>query len=187
MKKTKKLINKLVEELERTPLIQTACEKIGITRNTFYRWVKEDEELFKRVNEALSLGTGLVNDVAISNVLSGIKNKDPMFTKYWLDRKHPDFRKPYIYKIDSEDFLQYQRLLNEKEQAIRVDMEALDLAKRPQREKIEEATRVIDEWQAKWLVVDKERKKKEAQRLFEQWKNEYLEKHGYKDDDIPST
>jgi hypothetical protein len=182
MKKTRKLTDKLVEELERTPLVQTACEKVGITRNTFYRWIKEDEELFKRVNEALSLGTGLVNDVAVSNVLSGIKNKDPMFTKYWLDRKHPDFRKPYIFKIDSGDTLQYKRLLSEKEQAIKIDMEALDLAKRPGKEKMEEDMRRMDEWQTKWFVVDKDRKKKEAQVLFEEWKKEYLDKHGYTDD-----
>lgn len=173
MKKTKKLINKLIEELERTPLVQTACEKIGISRNTFYRWIKEDEELFKKVNEALSLGTGLVHDVAISNVLGGIKNKDPMYTKFWLTHKHPDFRRPYIFKIDSEDSLIYRRMLSEKEQALRIDMEARELADKSNKEKAEEYMKNIDDFQSKWFVDERIEREKEARKLFEQWKKEY--------------
>jgi len=181
MKKTKVIINKLLEELERTPLVQIACDKIGISRNTFYRWMKESPELYKQVNESLSLGTGLVNDVAVSNVLSGIKSKDPMYTKFWLERKHPDFRRPYILKIDSDDLLQYNRMLSEKEQVIRIEKEARDLADKPSKEKAEEARKRIEEWQAKWFKDEKTEKQK-IQEKFEQWKKEYLDKHGYRDD-----
>ena len=176
MKKTKEITNKLIEELERTPLVQIACDKVGISRNTFYRWIKDDEKLFAKVNEAISLGTGLVNDVAVSNVLTGIKNKDSMYTKYWLDRKHPDFRRPFIYKLESGDFLQYQRTLNEKEQALRVEQEAKEASEKLYGKKLAEVERSIEENQAKWFIDEKIEIQKEAQKLLDKWKKEFLKK-----------
>lgn len=123
MKKTEFMIKKLLEELERTPLIQVACEKIGISRNTFYRWAKEDKELAEQVSQAISLGTGVVNDVAVSNVLNGIQKGDPMYTKYWLSHKHPDFRKPFILKYD-DDVIQYRQKVKERSQFIRLQSDA---------------------------------------------------------------
>jgi hypothetical protein len=177
MKKTKEITNKLIEELERTPLVQIACDKVGISRNTFYRWIKDDEKLFAKVNEAISLGTGLVNDVAVSNVLTGIKNKDSMYTKYWLDRKHPDFRRPFIYKLESGDYIQYQRTLNEKEQALRVEQEAKEASERLYGEKLEEAKRRLEENQDKWFVNEEVEREKYAQKFLEKWKKD----HHYKE------
>lgn len=175
MKKTKALTTKLLEELERTPLIQTACEKIGISRNTFYRWINEDEELFEQANHALSLGMGLVNDVALSNVLSGIKNKDTKYTIYWLSHKHQDFRRPFRDRVDADDPIQYRRLLNEKEQVIRVQMEAKELAEKPTKEKMEEAIRKVTEFQDRWFVDEHKEREEIALQKFEEWKKEYLE------------
>ena len=177
MKKTKKLINNLIEELERTPLVQIACDKIGISRNTFYRWMKEDKTLLAQVNEAISLGTGLVNDVAVSNVLTGIKSKDPMYTKYWLDKKHPDFRRPYIFRIDSDDVLQYNRILIEKSQVQKAEIEAKELADKLDGEKLAQAIKDLEKNQAKWFMPTRTEEEK-AQELFEKWKKEFLKKRG---------
>ncbi len=44
----------LVEQLEKTPVVQIACEKTGVGRSTYYRWLKEDPEFSK--DSAAALG-----------------------------------------------------------------------------------------------------------------------------------
>jgi len=111
------LKNKLVAELERTPIIQVACDKVGISRNTFYRWRNDDPYFAQDVKEALGLGIELVNDVAESNVLNGIKNKDLRHTQFWLRHRHPSYKHSYFNRHEKEPFDQaeYERKM---EQAI---------------------------------------------------------------------
>lgn len=182
MKKTKKLINKLLEELERTPLVQTACEKLGISRNTFYRWMKEDEKFLEKVTNALSLGNGLVNDVAVSNILAGIKAKDFKSTVYWLNRKHPDFKQPYRERIDADDILEYSRILRDGARRLRTEEEIKASAGRWTKEQIADAEKRASDWLAKWKGVEDRARQKEAQKLFEKWKKEFLDSKGYEDD-----
>ena len=99
-----------------------------------------------------------------------------MYTKYWLDRKHPDFRRPFIYKLESGDFLQYQRTLNEKEQALRVEQEAKEASEKLYGKKLAEVERSIEENQAKWFIDEKIEIQKEAQKLLDKWKKEFLKK-----------
>ena len=94
---------KLLEELERTPIIQAACERAGISRNTYYRWMNEDSMFRMQVDERLRMGIDLVNDVAESNVLNGIKKGDSGFTKYWLSARHTGYRRPFPRILHSDD------------------------------------------------------------------------------------
>lgn len=87
---------KFLKELETTPIIQRACEKCGIARNSYYRWIKEDPLFATRAKEHMRMGIDLVSDVAESNVLAGIKARDPGYTKYWLSNRHEDYRRPFI-------------------------------------------------------------------------------------------
>lgn len=173
MKKTRALLDKLIEELEKTPLIQIACDKVNISRNTFYRWMKEDKEFLSRVNEAMSLGTGLVSDVALSNVLEGIKRKDAMYTKYWLSHKHPDFRKPFIHRVEADDLLAHFRSVAEGLRESRIRDEISDVVAqerdRVSAEKEKEVQEFLDKWEDNIRRADEER----AQKLFEEWKKEY--------------
>lgn len=175
MKKTQKLVDKLVEEIEKTPLVHVACDKVGISRNTFYRWMKEDKKFLERINESMSLGSGFVSDVALSNVLSGIKNKDAMYTKYWLSHKHPDFRRPFVHKVDSDDLLaQFRSVLEglkkrEIEEGIRYGETSYNVRMKEAEEKI---IRFNDRWQK---TIESSRHK-EARKLFEEWKKEELDK-----------
>jgi hypothetical protein len=100
---------------------------------------------------------------------------------YWLDRKHPDFRRPFVHKIDSDDYLQYQRILNEKEQVIRVHEEARRLAYQAEQGMREETNKKIDAWMDMWVKQNRTEKQK-AQIKFDEWKKKFLEKNGYKDD-----
>ncbi|MBP7898441.1 hypothetical protein KAZ92_00620 [Candidatus Gracilibacteria bacterium] len=193
MKKTKSLLDKLIEEIEKTPLIQIACDKVGISRNTFYRWMKEDRDFLSRVNEAMSLGTGLVSDVALSNVLEGIKRKDTMYTKYWLSHKHPDFRRPYVHRVDSDDLIAHFRSVLEGVKLRQIEDDIRNTSTEEERQKKEEAKRGADEFLDKWRTALNKPNEYRAQEIFEEWKKEY-EKNGKKppkikkpkDSDFPS-
>lgn len=176
MKKTKTLINKLLAEIENTPLVQIACEKIGISRNTFYRWMKEDPELLEQVNYALSLGKGRVNDIAVSNVLSGIKSKDVRYTMYWLDRNHTDFRKPFTPKVDADDLLVHYRLLMEGTKLRQIEDDIRNTVTAEERERQEEAYRGAKEFMRKWQTVNDNAIEKKAKELHEKWKKEEQDK-----------
>jgi hypothetical protein len=100
----------LVKELEKTPIISVACEKVGISRQTAYRWMKEDESFLYKVQEAMKHGVGLVNDVAESNILRGIKQGDKGDTKYWLSHRHEAFNKPFRHRDAYLDLVTFHQL-----------------------------------------------------------------------------
>jgi len=86
--KTKEL---LIEQLKKTPIIQVACEKTGVGRATYYRWKKEDEEFSTKADEALSEGSSLVSDIAESQLMSAIKDKNLTAIIFWLKHHHPTY------------------------------------------------------------------------------------------------
>lgn len=160
MKKTKALVNRLLEELEKTGIAQIACDKVGVSRNSFYRWMKEDQDFLERVNEAKSLGEGVVSDVALSNVITGIKNRDAMFTKYWLSHRHPDFRRPFVHKTDT-DVLAYFRALMEASKTRQIREEISGFADPAYEEEMNQAKEDAEKFFQQWGVpVEKNSKKK---------------------------
>lgn len=175
MKKTKILLNKLAEEVEKTPVIQIACDKFGISRNTFYRWMKEDKKFLIRINEAMSLGNGLVSDVAISNVLEGIKRKDAMYTKYWLSHRHPDFRRPFVFKVDSDDLINHFRSTMEGVKKREIEENINNAITEGDIKKHEEAEKSAAEFLDKWRSVLSKPNEYRALEIFEKWKKEYEE------------
>jgi hypothetical protein len=47
--KKNKLQNKFFGELKKVPIVQVACEKTGVSRNSVYRWRKEDINFAKEL------------------------------------------------------------------------------------------------------------------------------------------
>jgi hypothetical protein len=105
--------NKFLKELEKTPIVQVACEKTGISRNTVYRWRKEDMEFNTSMQEALSMGVELIGDYAESNILNGIRRGDLGATKYFLSHRHKGYNKSYYHGND-----RYQDELIKKEKEL---------------------------------------------------------------------
>jgi len=71
--KTKQL---LLDQLRKTPIVQIAAEKIGVGRATYYRWRKEDKKFLKDSDQAIFEGNLLINDMAESQLISAIKDKN---------------------------------------------------------------------------------------------------------------
>lgn len=81
----------LIEQLRKTPVIQIACEKVSISRMTFYRWRKDDEVFAGAADDALADGKSLVNDLAESQLLSALKDGNPWSIQYWLRHHHTEY------------------------------------------------------------------------------------------------
>lgn len=92
MKKNKILMDKLISELQSTPIVEIACRKTGITRQTFYRWIEKDFELKARVEEAIEKGSSLINDMAESTLIQNIKDNELTAVIFWLKNRHEKFR-----------------------------------------------------------------------------------------------
>lgn len=121
--KTDKNKQSLIEQLRKTPIIQIACEKIGIGRATFYRWKKNDENFSNQVYEALLDGNELVNDMAESQLMSAIRDKNLTAIIFWLKNHHQS----YANKIEVTAKLKHddEQLTPEQEALV---MKALKLA-----------------------------------------------------------
>lgn len=98
----KRLAKKFLEQLEKVPNISLACEKLGISRNTIYRWRNEDEEFNKSLNEAFDSGIASVNDLAESKLLSLIDKKNIRAIEYWLEHNNPRYAKPNLKEFRKE-------------------------------------------------------------------------------------
>lgn len=90
-----KRINKnqelLIEQLKKTPIVQVACEKVGVGRATYYRWRHEDEDFSQKADEAIAEGASLVNDIAESQLMTAIKNQNLTAIIFWLKHHHPNY------------------------------------------------------------------------------------------------
>lgn len=82
--------NKLlvIEQLRTTPIIQIVCQKTGVSRATFYRWREQDKKFKELADKALKEGIAFINDLAESQLLSSIKDKNMTAIIFWLKSHH---------------------------------------------------------------------------------------------------
>ena len=123
LKKNRRLKNKLLDQLKRVPIVEAACQKAGISRQTFYRWKFEDQEFAKDIEKAVDDGRMFVNDLSESQVLSLIRDKNWQAISFWLKHHHPSYKT----RIQIEGSLQMpqEELTPEQEELVK---EALRLA-----------------------------------------------------------
>ena len=86
--KTRKI---LIEQLKKTPIVQMACERVGIGRASYYRWRKEDGEFKKATDEAILEGEMLITDMSESQLISLIRDRNFSAIQLWLRHHHPKY------------------------------------------------------------------------------------------------
>jgi len=123
LKNSKQLKSKLLDQLKRVPIVEAACQKAGISRQTFYRWKFEDAEFAKEIEKAIEDGRMFVSDLSESQVLSLIRDKNWPAISFWLKHHHPSYKT----RIQIEGSLQMpqEELTPEQEETVK---EALRLA-----------------------------------------------------------
>lgn len=109
-KKTKEL---LLEQLRRLPIVQIACEKLGVARATYYRWLENDKDFAKAATTAIEEGALMINDLAEAQLISAIKDKNFPAISFWLRNRH----RAYANKVQIEAHVKTEsRNLTEEEQ-----------------------------------------------------------------------
>lgn len=79
-----KLKEAFLEQLKRTPTIETSCQKVVISRATVYRWIKTSKQFEKKVDEALNEGRIFMSDIAENQLFSLIGDKDIAAIRLYL-------------------------------------------------------------------------------------------------------
>jgi len=83
-----------LEELSKTPVVSAVCSKLNLSRQTIYRWIKEDSEFAENYKECLKQGSENINDLAESKLIAAINHGDSWAIKYWLDNNKKNYMKP---------------------------------------------------------------------------------------------
>ncbi len=82
---------KLLEALAESGNVSFACKRAGISRDTYYRWRKEDEDFTDKAVLAIASGKEFVNDLAHSQLIRNIQNGDMGAIKFQLSNCHEDY------------------------------------------------------------------------------------------------
>ncbi len=83
MKKNKSK-NDFLDHLRKIPIVQVACEKSGLSRNTVYRWRKEDPRFLTEMDSAFKEGEEFVNDMSETQLFTLIKEENLNGQKVWV-------------------------------------------------------------------------------------------------------
>lgn len=89
--KTEKEKQLLIEHLKKTPIVQIACERSGVSRASYYRLRKDDEEFRRMTDDAIIEGEMLVTDMSESQLISLIRDKNFPSIHLWLRTHHPKY------------------------------------------------------------------------------------------------
>lgn len=112
----------LLEQLRKNPIVQIACEKTSVSRASFYRWKDEDKEFAAEVDAAIADGSLLVNDLAETQLIGAIKDRNIPAITYWLKHHHPAYKT----KVEIEGQLNVIEELSPEQKAL--VQKALELA-----------------------------------------------------------
>lgn len=113
MKRERK--RELIAQLRKTPVIQVSCDRMGIGRATYYRWHEEDKKFAKAADAAILAGALLVNDMAESQLIAGIRDRNLTAIIYWLKHHHPDYEN----KLQIQHAIRDDSLTPEQEAVVR--------------------------------------------------------------------
>lgn len=81
-----------LDHLRKVPIVQVACEKSGVSRNSVYRWKKDDSAFSKQMDDALNEGVAFVNDMSESQLLTLIKEKSWQAISFWLRHRNNNYK-----------------------------------------------------------------------------------------------
>lgn len=125
-KLSQKKENFIIALSESLGIISTACKKIGITRPTYYAWIREDEE-FKERCEHITQDTG---DLVESKLLEKIKEgettaiifycKTKLKSRGYVERFEQNIKDISMEKITEHDEEIIERALQRRMQRVEV-------------------------------------------------------------------
>jgi len=112
VKRNKELV---IKQLRKIPVVTIACNQVSISRATYYRWLQEDDNFKKAIEEAMIEGESFINDLSESQVISLIKEKNWSAIRFWLTNHHPK----YANKLEVITNIKQEELNEEQEATVR--------------------------------------------------------------------
>jgi hypothetical protein len=82
---------KLIEQLKKMPIVELACKNLSLPRATYYRWRQADQKFADACDEAIEQSSGMVSDMAESQLIKAIKEKNMTAIIFWLKHHHPRY------------------------------------------------------------------------------------------------
>src|SRR3989344_513676 len=112
-----KMRQALLDQLERTPIIELACDKVGVSRTTFYRWIHASKTFAAAVEKSLTVGREFINDLAESQVITLVRQGEIKALRLWL--QHNSAR--YANKLELSGTIDTKELpMTKAEKALRL-------------------------------------------------------------------
>ena len=142
---------KILDKLHKMPIVEVACKQIGLPRATYYRWRKDDEAFTEACDEALEQSTGMISDMAESQLINAIKEKNMTAIVFWLKHHHPMYETRLRFNGSIKH--EVEALSEEQEQLVAKALSMVGL--------LENASGDNSEWQYdfhKWIWVGKDEK-----------------------------
>ena len=118
-----------LEQLKKTPIVQVACEKTTLSRASYYRLRKEDENFKKQADEALLEGSLLVNDLAESQLITAIKDRNLTAIQLWLKTHHPQYANRL--EVQGKVTVENEPLSNEQQELIKKALSLVGIIPNP--------------------------------------------------------
>lgn len=112
-----------LEQLKRTPTIETSCQKVTVARATVYRWINASKRFEKQVDEALAEGRTFMSDIAENQLFSLIGEKDISAIRLYLSTHNSRYNNKL--ELSGSVVTQNEQLTTEQKKLIR---EALKLS-----------------------------------------------------------
>ena len=107
---------RMLKKLDAVPLVEAACKQIGLPRSTYYRWRKDDEVFARACDEALEQSRGKINDLAESQLISAIKEKNMTAIIFWLKHHHRSYEARL--RLDGRIQHEHEALTPEQEELV---------------------------------------------------------------------
>ena len=90
IRRTRRVRKQLLQLLQEGATISQACAAVGISRRTFYRWLKDDPAF----DEAVALAETRLIAAAERTLLQAIEQGDTRAAMWVLERRTPEYRPP---------------------------------------------------------------------------------------------
>lgn len=84
-----------IEAFKKMPNVLAVCQRIGVGRTTYYRWLKEDKAFSQQIDEAEQLGREHLNDAIELALIQKAKEMNPTAMIYYLKHNHPRYAETF--------------------------------------------------------------------------------------------
>ncbi len=84
-----------IEAYKKMPNILAVCQRIGVGRTTYYRWLKEDATFSQQIDEAEQQGREHLNDAIELALIQKAKEMNPTAMIYYLKHNHPRYAETF--------------------------------------------------------------------------------------------